>query len=151
MELERSKGFKGGYCNGWGLWAPGLNVRTQDDEIALVSPKLYNEFFLPYDIQEADAFDYSTFGMHSGVMPLYNWKDFSKKSTLNAFEVCLDPMGPAVEALMETLLDMNSKKPLILVITTEEQAKVVEEHVPDFPGSILYNEVPRSLLGSKKA
>ena len=151
MQLERSKEFRGGYCNGWGLWAPGSNVRHQDDEIALVSPKLYNEFFLPYDIQEANAFKYSTFGMHSGVMSLYNWRDFSKKSTLSTFEVCLDPMGPTVEALMETLLGMNSEKPLILVITAEEQAEVVEEHVPDFPGSILYNEVPRSLSRSAKA
>jgi len=151
MQFERSKGFKGGYCNGWGLWAPGLNVRTQDDEIALVSPKLYNEFFLPYDIQEVDAFDYSTFGMHSGVMSLYNWRDFSKKSTISAFEVALDPNGPAAEDLMETFLEMNSEKPLVLVISNDEQAKAVEEHVPDFPGSILYNEVPKSLLGSAKA
>jgi len=144
MQLEHSKEFKGGYCNGWGLWAPGLNVRHQDDEIALLSPKLYNEFFLPYDIQEANAFDYSTFGMHSGVMSLYNWRDFAKKTNFSAFEVALDPNGPTVENLMPTLLGMNSKKPLILVISNAEQAKVVEKHVGDFPGSILYNEVSRS-------
>jgi len=148
MQLEHSKGFKGGYCNGWGLWAPGLNVRTQEDEAAFVSPKLYNEFLLPYHVQEVDAFDYSTFHMHSGyVRFVYNWRDFSKKSTISAFEVCLDPNGPTVEDLMETLLGINSEKPLIIDVFTDEQAKAVEELVPDFPGSILYtNQVDYTII-----
>ena len=140
MQLEHSKGFKGGYCNGWGLWAPGSNVRTQDDEIALISPKLYNEFFLPYDIQEVAAFDYSTFGMHSGVMSLYNWRDFSKKSTIGAFEVSVDPNGPTVEALMATLVGINSEKPLVIGSSNDELAKAIEKHIGDFPGSILHRK-----------
>jgi len=141
MQLECSRGFKEGYCNWWGLWAPGLNVRTQEDEAAFVSPKLYNEFLLPYHIQEVDAFDYSTFHMHSGyVRSVYNWRDFSKKSTISALEVSLDPSGPAVEDLMETLLEINSEKPLIIDATTDEQDKAVEKHIGDFPGSVLYTK-----------
>ncbi len=139
MQLKRSEGFKGGYCNRWGLWAPGLNISAQEDEAAFVSPKLYNKFLLPYHIQEVDAFDYSTFHMHSGyVIFVYNWRDFSKKSTISAFEVALDPSGPAVEDLMGTLLEINSEKPLIIDAATDKQAKAVEEHVPDFPGSVLH-------------
>ena len=154
MQLERSKGFKGGYCNGWGLWAPGSNISTQEDEAAFVSPKLYNKFLLPYHVQEVDAFDYSTFHMHSGyVISVYNWRDFSKKSTISAFEVALDPSGPAVEDLMETLLEINSEKSLIIDATTDEQGKAVEKHIYDFPGSILHNKLDteRYLLGSAKA
>ena len=154
MQLEHSGEFKGGYCNAWGLWAPGLNVRTQEDEAAFVSPKLYNKFLLPYHVKEADAFDYSTFHMHSGYVRLvYNWRDFSKKSSIKAFEVQLDPSGPAVEDLMETLLEINSVKPLIIDAINDEQAKAVEEHISDFPGSILYNKTntDRSLSGSPKA
>ncbi len=153
MQLERSKGFKGGYCNSFGLWAPGLNIKAQEDEAALVSPKLYSEFLLPYHVQEVDAFDYSTFHMHSGyVMSVYNWRDFSKKSTISALEVCLDPNGPTVEDLMETLLGINSEKPLIIDTFTDEHAKAVEEHVPDFPGSILYNNMAAEpFFGEAKA
>ena len=141
MQLERSGGFKGGCCNGWGLWAPGLNITTQEDEAAFVSPKLYNEFLLPYHVQEVDAFDYSTFHMHSGyVISVYNWRDFSKKSTISAFEVALDPNGPTVEDLMETLLGINFEKPLIIDATTDEQAKAVEKHIYDFPGSVLHRK-----------
>jgi len=141
MQLERSGRFKGGYCNGWGLWAPGLNVRTQEDEAAFVSPKLYNEFLLPYHVQEVDAFDYSAFHMHSGYVRLvYNWRDFSRKSTIGALEVCLDPNGPTVEDLMETLLGINSEKPLIIDAFTDEQARAVEKHIGDFPGSVLYTK-----------
>ena len=141
MQLEYSKGFKEGYCNWWGLWAPGLNVRTQEDEAAFVSPKLYNEFLLPYHIQEVNAFDYSTFHMHSGyVIFVYNWRDFSKRSTISAFEVSLDPNGPTVEDLMETLLGINSEKPLVIGSSTVELAKAVEKHIGDFPGSVLHTK-----------
>ncbi len=149
MQLERSKRFKGGYCNNWGLWAPGPSARAQDDEASLVSPKLYNEFLLPYHVQEADAFEYSVFHMHSGyVMTVYNWRDFSRKSTVNALEVALDPNGPAVEALMETLLEINCEKPLVIDCSTEEQFKAIEEHISDFPGSVLPTKGARLLLKS---
>ena len=155
MQLERSGRFKGGYCNAWGLWAPGLNIRSQEDEAAFVSPKLYNKFLLPYHVQEVDAFDYSTFHMHSGyVIFVYNWRDFSKKSSIKAFQVQLDPSGPAVEDLMETLLEINSEKPLIIQAVNDEQAKAVEKHIGDFPGSILYHKtgnMDRYLSGSAKA
>jgi len=154
MQLEQMKGFKGGYCNGHGLWAPGSNIGTQEDEASFVSPKLYSEFLLPYHVQEVDAFDYSSFHMHSGyVMSVYNWRDFSKESTISALEACLDPNGPTVEDLMETLLEINSVKPLIIDAFTNKQAKAVEEHIYDFPGSILYTkrDVETYLLGSAKA
>ena len=141
MQLEHSKGFKGGYCNGWGLWAPGLNVSTQEDEAAFVSPKLYNEFLLPYHVQEVDAFDYSTFHMHSGyVRSVYNWRDFSKKSNIKAFQITLDVNGPAVEDLMETLVRMNLEKPLIIGGPTVEQAKALEKYIGDFPRSVLHRK-----------
>ncbi len=137
------------------LWAPVLNVRTKEDESDFVSPRLYNEFLLPYHVQEVDAFDYSTFHMHSGYVRLvYNWRDFSKKSTVSAFEVQLDPSGPTVEDLMGTLLEISSEKPLIIDAINDEQAKAVEEHISDFPGSILYNKtsnMDRYLSGSAKA
>jgi len=141
MQLEHLGKFKGGYCNGWGLWAPGSNVKIQEDEAAFVSPKLYDEFLLPYHIREVNAFDYSTFHMHSGyVMSIYNWRDFSKRSNISAFEVALDLSGPTVEDLMDTLLEINSEKPLIIDTLTDEQDKTVEKHICDFPGSILYKK-----------
>jgi len=141
MQLERMKGFEGGYCNGYGLWAPGLNVSTLEDEAAFVSPKLYNKFLLPYDVQEVDAFDYSTFHMHSGyVMSVYNWRDFSKKSSIKAFQITLDPNGPAVEDLMETLVRINLEKPLIIGGPTVEQAKELEKYIGDFPRSVLHRK-----------
>ena len=47
MKLERSKGFMRGYCNGWAIWDPRLNVGTQEDEASLISLQLYNKFLLP--------------------------------------------------------------------------------------------------------
>lgn len=139
MQLEQGREFEGGYVNEFGVWAPGLNVRTQEDEASLMSPKLYNEFLLPYHIQEVDDFDYSTFHMHTGyVMTVYNWRGLSKRSNIKAFEVDLDPSGPTVENLMETMIEINSEKPLVIDSVNEEQAKAIEEHISDFPGSVLH-------------
>jgi len=142
MQLERSKGFKGGYCNAYGLWAPGLNIRAQEDEAAFVSPKLYNKFLLLYHVQEVDAFNYSVFHMHSGyVRRIYNWRDFCKKSSIKALQVSVDPNGPAVGDLMGTLLEINSEKPLVIGSPNEQQAIAVEKHIGDFPGSVLHYKV----------
>ena len=138
MQLEQGKEFEGGYVSEYGVWAPGLNVGVQEDEASLMSPQLYNEFLLPYNIQEVDAFDYSIFHMHSGyVMTVYNWSDLSKRSNIKALEVNLDLRGPTVENLMETMIEINSKKPLVIDSANEEQVKAVEEHILDFPGSVL--------------
>ena len=43
-----------------------------------------------------------------------------------------------VEDLMEILVEMNSLKPLIIDIVTDEQAGAIEKHIGDFPGSTLH-------------
>lgn len=142
MQLDKGGKFRGGYCNPFGIWAPAYNVRTQEDEASLVSPKMYNEFFLPRHIQEVAGYDYSTFHMHSGyVLTTYNWREFSKKGNIGSFEVAMDPNGPTAEALLPTLLEINSRKPLVIDSCTAEQVKVIEEHISEFPGAVLHRDL----------
>ena len=142
MQLNRGGKFRGGYCNPFGIWAPTYNVRTQEDEASLVSPKMYNEFFLPRHIQEVAGYDYSTFHMHSGyVMTTYNWREFSKRGNIGSYEIAMDPNGPTAEALLPSLLEMNSMKPLVIDSCTAEQVKVIEEHISEFPGAVLHRDL----------
>lgn len=142
MQLDRGGKFKGGYCNPFGIWAPTYNVRSQEDEASLVSPKMYNEFFLPRHIQEVAGYDYSTFHMHSGyVMTTYNWREFSKRGNIGSYEIAMDPNGPTAEALLPSLLEMNIMKPLVIDSCTAEQIKVIDEHISEFPGSVLHRDL----------
>ena len=142
MQLDKGGSFKGGYCNIFGIWAPEYNVRSQEDEASLVSPKMYDEFFLPHHIQEVAGYAYSTFHMHSGyVMTTYNWREFSKRGNIGSFEVAMDPNGPTAEVLLPSLLEMNSMKPLVIDSCTAEQVKVIEEHISEFPGAVLHRDL----------
>ena len=134
--------FRGGYCNEFGIWAPELNIRSQEDEASLVSPKLYNKFLLPYHVQEVNAFAYSTFHMHSRyVLSVYNWRGFADKSSVKAFEVSLDPRGPMVKDLVGVFCEMNSMRPLVIGSCSDEQAMAIEQYISHFPGSISHRRV----------
>lgn len=142
IQLDKGGEFRGGYCNPFGIWAPEYNVRSQEDEASLVSPKMYNEFFLPYHIQEVAGYDYSTFHMHSGyVMTTYNWREFSKRGNIGSYEIAMDPNGPTAETLLPSLLEMNIMKPLVIDSCTAEQMKVIEEHISEFPGAVLHRDL----------
>ncbi len=151
MQMDRGGKFRGGYCNCFGIWAPTYNVRSQEDEASLVSAKMYDEVFLPYHIQEVASFKYSTFHMHSAyVMTIYNWREFSKKGNIRCFEVQLDPNGPTVEALLPTLIEINSMRPLVIDSCTEEQVKVIEEHISEFPGAVLHRYMDVAIFSFQK-
>ena len=147
MQHERAGKFAGGHCNAFGIWTPGLPARSQEDVASLLSPKLYTDFLVPHDVRIANAFEYSSIHMHSGyVASVYDWRSISEKSTIKALQVSLDPMGPGINKLMETLLGMNSMKPLIIRSMKGELSDELEERISDFPGSVLLTSVDNESL-----
>jgi len=143
MQLECGGQFHGGYCNQYGIWAPGLHGRTQEDEAAFVSPTLSKKYLLKYHIEEADAFEYSVHHMHSGyVKNVYNWRELPGTSKLKSFQVQIDPAGPSIDDLFPTLMEINSLLPMVLETTTDEHAKIVEEKYMDkLPGCVLHHKI----------
>jgi hypothetical protein len=147
LQHERAGKFAGGYCNAFGIWAPGLTARSQEDIASLLSPELYKEFLTPYDVRIANAFEYSSFHMHSGYLAsVYDWRNISKESSIKVLQVSLDPMGPGIDELLETLLVMNSIKPLIIRSMKSELSDELEEHISAFPGSVLLTRVNNESL-----
>jgi hypothetical protein len=139
--------FKNGYCNAFGIWAPEKTARSQEDFASLISPDLYTEFLVPHDVRIANAFNYSSIHMHSGyVKYVYDWRSIAEKSTIKALQVSLDPMGPGIDDLLETLLEMNSNKPIILRSMKAELVDGIERHLSEFPGSILLTSVDNESL-----
>jgi hypothetical protein len=142
IQFQNASAFKGGFCNPYGVWAPGLNIRFQEDITALLSPKLYTEWLLPYHVKIANSFEYSVFHMHSGSLELYNWRVLCKESKINCLQVDLDPLGPSFTSVLETLLEMNAQKPLIVTICTHDQIEAIENHLSEFKGSLaIFSEI----------
>ncbi|MDH7570147.1 MAG: hypothetical protein QHJ73_11245, partial [Armatimonadota bacterium] len=127
--------FHGGWCNLFGIWAPGRSVRSQDDATALLSPQLYERFILPYQRRIADAFDYSTIHLHSAclhVAPLVCDSNFS------AVQVSVDPVpfGPPMADLIPVLARMAQQKPLLVEGPMTEAE--LDEALRVLPGSGLF-------------
>ncbi len=147
MQHQRTGKFLNGYCNAFGIWAPELTARSQEDVASLLSPKLYTEFLVPYDVRLANAFEYSSIHTHSGyVSSVYDWRSISEKSTIKALQVTIDPMGPGIDDLRETLLGMNCLKPLIIRSMKGELSDAIERYIGDFPGSVLLTRVDNESL-----
>lgn len=112
-QLKRISPFQDGYCNLFGIWAPGNSIRTQDDASALVSPEHYSEFMLPPQEQIASEFDYSTIHLHSNSL---HTADSVINSSIGAVQVSMDPQpyGPTVIELLPTFAKMQEKKPILI-------------------------------------
>jgi len=112
-QLDHIDRFNSGYCNLFGIWAPGTSIRTQDDASALVSPAHYAEFMLPYQERIASYFEYSTIHLHSGSLHTVDWV---LDSSITAVQVSIDPQpyGPTVTELMPVFARMQKKKPILI-------------------------------------
>jgi hypothetical protein len=119
--MAASPPFRGGYCE-YGIWAPGTVVRTQADNTALLSPRLYRDFLVPCDERLCAAFDYPLMHTHSCFIERVA-DALLRLEGLRAIQVSLDyPAGPPVAALLPTFQKINAQKPLIITggLTEEE-------------------------------
>lgn len=112
-QLDRIKPFQCGYCNLFGIWAPGTSIRTQDDASALVSAKHYKDFMLPSQEYIASNFDFSTIHLHSNSL---HTVEAVLDSNIRAVQVSIDPQpyGPTVPELLPTFMKMQKKKPILI-------------------------------------
>lgn len=114
-QLEVIPKFDGGYCNIYGLWAPGTVSRIQEDFSINLSEKHFNEFILQAEEKAVTAIDYQVFHTHSGSPKIAQWA--SKIKGLKAVEVALDPYAPTLEELIPILKDVSSRKSMIIMGT----------------------------------
>ena len=119
--LARTPPFAGGYLSADGIWAPGWVVRTQADNAALLSPKVYRERVLPQDRRVIEAFDFPLIHLHSSCLHVVD--DLLRVEALKAIQVSIDfPGGPLAHDVLPTLENIIQVKPLIVTgpVTVEE-------------------------------
>jgi uroporphyrinogen-III decarboxylase len=109
LQLRSIPAYSGGYCNAYGLWAPGTSVSMQDDNALNLSPRLYQEFVSPVENEIVSKFDYTTRHPHSMNLGLADFLVGIQQ--LGAIEVNYDPppFGPPFEEIIPLLRKIQEK------------------------------------------
>ncbi len=110
--LALAPAFLGGDVT-FGLWAPGRAIRTQLDNAVLLSPRLYEDCFLPCDSRVFPVFDFVVMHVHSGCLHVID--ALLQAPELDAIQVSIDfPGGPLLPAILPALRKIQGRKPLIV-------------------------------------
>jgi hypothetical protein len=112
FQLQQIPAFHGGigsfYFN---MWAPWGTVWHQEDAVATLSPRLFEEFIAPCDERIVQAFDHCILHTHpSTFLPLEAYLDMG----LTAIQLGLDEGGPPIEAIGPRHRRILERKPLLI-------------------------------------
>lgn len=135
MQLSLLPKFSGGYSCMYGVWATEPICRNQADYSVLISPKVYEKIFLPYDIKVIKASKYSIFHLHSANIHLAD--KLVEIPELSAIQVSIDypakAFSPPVQSLLPTLKRIQREKPLIITgpVTRREIQMIRQELSPN--------------------
>ena len=125
-QLEVIPTIAGGYVNPFGIWAPGTVVRTQCDASAILSPKHYADWYLPWDERICEAFDFSIIHLHS--VSLHTVEPLLSVERPQAIQVTLEttPGAPTIEEMMPTFRQILDSKCLVIdgQLSTEEVSRL---------------------------
>jgi hypothetical protein len=114
--LTNSRGlFLRGQCAGRRrVWTQGTCMLYQDDAVALLSPTLYEEHFVPRTHRILGSYDRSMIHTHSGSLRVM-MAGLLALDSLDAVEVIIDPSGPSVPELIPAFKRIQEHKSLLIV------------------------------------
>ena len=95
----------------YGVWCPGKTIWLQEDGVALLSPRLYEEFILPADRRIAAAFEHSVVHLHpSRFIPSRQLTE----TDVDVIELHIDKGGPPAKSLEKHYRTILEKKRLLV-------------------------------------
>jgi hypothetical protein len=141
-QLERMPKIEGGHVNPFGIWAPGTVVRTQCDASAFLSPKQYQEWYLPYDARISEAVDYAVIHLHS--------------CSLHVVDALLTVDKPqAIQVTLETGPNVPTLEQMVPIFgrILEKKCLIADGPLTDEEVSFLLRELPHDglYIGTRKA
>jgi hypothetical protein len=115
---ESKEGYVAGE-HGLRTWAPDKVIWLQEDAMALLSPPLYREFFLPVDRYIAGEFPCLAFHLHNSA--LWAIEELVGVPEINVLELNLDDIGHSdVEGTFRGWKKIQAHKPLVMWWSYEE-------------------------------
>lgn len=94
------------------LWTPGSCVWYQDDLSAILSPELYDRYFIDAGRRICSAYDRSLIHLHPSSFFIVD--DLLKLDELDVIEVNKDIGGPSIEEMLPVLKKIINKKRLLI-------------------------------------
>ena len=132
MEAQRRlvPAFHGGTALGfYHVWAPGPSIWWQDDLSAILSPKVYREFFLDSARLILAGHPYTAFHLHPASFFIID--ELLSLEGLRVIQVNKDIGGPSVKAMLPVLSKIMQTRGLILWgDLTIEDLEVVKRNLP---------------------
>jgi hypothetical protein len=106
--------YHGGYYDAqYNLWTPESVCRLQEDALAVLSPRLYQDYIMPVDKRICSAFGSPFIHLHATSMPFLDL--MLEIPELLCYEVNNDVGGPPVSWLVPYLKKIQkAKKPLLI-------------------------------------
>jgi len=114
-KLERVPVSSNGYMAALGglrTWAPDKIIWLQEDAMALLSPRLYREFFLPLDRHICRQFPYISFHLHGSA--LWSVDDLARVPELDVLELNSESARFDVEGTFDGWKKTQQYKPLVI-------------------------------------
>jgi len=114
MQYEILKPFHGGYLiEQFGIWAPGIIVRMQEDISAVYSPQIYSDLIQAFDRQIAAAFPYCLIHLHNSSLFLLDY--FLEIEEIDVFQINRDVVGMSTEEMIPYLKKVQDQKRRLLI------------------------------------
>ena len=108
---ESSIGYMAG-AHGLRTWAPDKVIWLQEDAMALLSPRLFREFFLPLDRRIAREFPYTAFHLHGSA--LWSIDDLVLAPELDVIELNDESALTDVEGTFAGWKKIQQHRPLVM-------------------------------------
>lgn len=114
MQYEVIQPFHGGYLiEQFGIWAPGIIVRLQEDLSAIYSPRIYADLIQAFDRQIAAAFPYCLIHLHNSSLFLLDY--FLEIEEIDVFQINRDVIGMSTEEMIPYLKKVQDQKRRLLI------------------------------------
>ena len=128
----------GGTCQRWlNYWVPGSGLWFSEDDAIMLSPEMYNEFFLELNTKLCNACDYPVVHWHTGAIHLID--ELLKIDKLKMVQLSFDPNGPDLETVIDACkrIEKAGKKICFQETFNEHQLKDVFKNI-DYNSCMFY-------------
>ena len=122
--------FRGGYSQEqFGLWAPDVFVRLQEDATGNFSPGLYRDMLLPFDRRLAAAFPYALIHLHNSSLFLLD--HFLEIEEIDCVEINKDTTGMDLEEELPYIKKVQDRNRCVILRGnyTRRELQLMETHL----------------------
>ena len=126
--------FNGGYCCGQlNIWAPEKTIYLQEDSSAILSPRLFREFLLPFHERIAGLAPHFS-AMHTHASSIHVLREVLTNKNLKCVQIDIEPEGLKTKDLIRDFQAVQESGKCLMVqgdISDEETELLYKELSPE--------------------